>query len=171
VSGVESPIDYASLPYRPCVGIMLINRDGLVWVGRRRAHIVEDAANWQMPQGGIDPDEDPTAAALRELAEETGASAVEVLRETPQWLHYDLPPELLGRALKGQYRGQRQKWFAMRFTGADSDFNIHAPEGGHEPEFDDWRWVSGAELRALIVPFKRRVYEAVLEEFAEYLAR
>lgn len=170
MSGVASPVDYTSLPYRPCVGIMLINRQGLVWVGRRCVNIVEDGANWQMPQGGIDPDEDPAAAALRELAEETGASAVEILRETPLWLHYDLPPELIGRALKGRYRGQRQKWFAMRFTGADSDFNIDAPAGGHEAEFDDWRWMRGTDLPGLIVPFKRRVYEAVLEEFAEYLA-
>jgi putative (di)nucleoside polyphosphate hydrolase len=170
MTGVPVSIDYASLPYRPCVGIMLINRDGLVWVGRRRQHIVEDGANWQMPQGGIDPDEDPAVAALRELAEETGASSVEILRETPKWLHYDLPPELVGRALKGQYRGQRQKWFAMRFTGADSDFNIHAPAGGLEAEFDDWRWMRGSELPAVIVPFKRQVYRAVLDEFAEYLA-
>jgi putative (di)nucleoside polyphosphate hydrolase len=165
-----TPVDWSALPYRPCVGIMLINRDGLVWIGRRRPDIVEDGANWQMPQGGIDPDEEPANAAIRELAEETGTNAVEMLREAPQWLHYDLPPELLGRALKGQFRGQRQKWFALRFLGTDADFNVHAPGPGLEAEFDAWRWVRGAELPGMIIPFKRPVYEAVLAEFSEFLA-
>lgn len=156
----------SDLPYRPCVGIVLLNDAGSIWIGRRCANIVEDGENWQMPQGGIDPDEDPALAAYRELAEETGTTKALIIAEAPLWLHYDLPPELQGRALKGRYRGQRQKWFAMRFDGQDGDFNIHAPPGGHEPEFDDWRWAKPSEILELIVPFKRSVYEAVLKEFA-----
>jgi len=159
-------VDPTLLPYRACVGIMLINADRLVWIGRRSARIVEDAENWQMPQGGIDEGEAPEAAALRELAEETGTDKAEIIAETRRWLDYDLPPALLGSALKGKYRGQRQKWYAMRFTGIDADFNIHSPPGGHEPEFEAWRWAAPDELPELIVPFKRKVYEAVIEEFA-----
>jgi putative (di)nucleoside polyphosphate hydrolase len=161
-------IDPSALPYRPCVGIMLLNADGHIWLGQRR-NLVLTSGKWQMPQGGIDPDESPATAALRELAEETGATEVEILREASKWLHYDLPPELVGRALGGRYRGQRQKWFAMRFLGKDSDFNIHHPPGGLEAEFDAWRWAAPAELPELIVPFKRAVYEAVLDEFSQCL--
>jgi putative (di)nucleoside polyphosphate hydrolase len=161
--------DPASLPYRPCVGIMLINPDGLVWIGRRLTYDEVHAGSWQMPQGGIDEGEDPAKAAFRELAEETGAVSAEVLGETKVWLQYDLPSAIVGRALKGKYRGQTQKWFAMRFTGDDSEFNIHAPVGGHDPEFDDWRWALADELPPLIVPFKRQIYEAVIEEFRPFL--
>jgi putative (di)nucleoside polyphosphate hydrolase len=155
----------ADLPYRPCVGIVLLNRAGLIWIGRRCETIIEDPANWQMPQGGIDADEDPAIAAIRELAEETGTDKAEIIAGTAAWHDYDLPPDLVGSALKGRFRGQRQKWFAMRFLGEDGDFNIHAPPGGHEPEFDDWRWATADEVLSLIVAFKRPVYEAVLAEF------
>ena len=157
------------LPYRPCVGIMLINRAGLVWVGRRRPKWAGGSAGyiWQMPQGGISTGEECRAAALRELEEETGAVSVEVLAEAPRWLSYDLPDELLGVALKGRYRGQRQKWFAMRFTGDDSEIDISPP--GHKAEFDDWRWAPVDEVPRLIVPFKRKVYEDVMRTFARYV--
>ena len=162
-------IDPSALPYRPCVGIMLINSTGLVWIGRRRELVAEAGESWQMPQGGIDPAEAPALAAIRELAEETGTNKAEIIGESREWRHYDLPPKLLGIGLQGKYRGQRQKWFALRFTGADADFNIHHPPGGHEPEFDAWRWVSAIDLPRLIVPFKRKIYEAVIEEFRPLL--
>jgi len=162
-------IDPASLPYRRCVGIMLINAGGLVWIGRRRETIPGHAESWQMPQGGIDPNEDAYSAAVRELGEETGTEKIEPLGETRLWLHYDLPPELIGLALQGKYRGQTQKWFAMRFTGADDDFNIHDPLYDAKPEFDAWRWAEANELLDLIVPFKRSVYEAVVAEFRPFL--
>ena len=158
------------LPYRPCVGIMLINRDGLVWVGRRLPKWQGDRAAyiWQMPQGGIDAGERNRAAALRELEEETGVRSVEVIAEAPGWFVYDLPDELLGIALKGKYRGQKQKWFAMRFTGDDSEIDISARRG-HKAEFDAWRWVPAAELPTLIVSFKRQIYLDVVRAFAAHL--
>ena len=160
---------FSHLPYRPCVGIMLINQQGLIWSGRRCEMVAEVGETWQMPQGGIDKGEEPATAALRELAEETGTDKAEILARTREWLHYDLPPDIVGTALKGKYRGQKQKWFAMRFLGADADFNIHAPPGGHPPEFDSWRWTPTEELLRAIVPFKRSVYEAVVREFEQFL--
>jgi putative (di)nucleoside polyphosphate hydrolase len=159
------------LPYRPCVGIMLINRDGQVWVGRRRPKWAAAGARhfWQMPQGGIDSGEAALAAALRELEEETGVRSVEVVAEAPAWLSYDLPAELIGVALKGRYRGQRQRWFAMRFTGREAEIDISARRG-HKAEFDAWRWVRSRELARLIVPFKRVLYTDVVRTFAPYLA-
>ena len=157
-----TPVD---LPYRPCVGIVLLNRAGQIWIGRRCLDNLEDPENWQMPQGGIDADEDPALAAKRELAEETGTDKAEIIAESSGWHYYDLPLNLVGTALQGRFRGQKQKWFAMRFLGADSDFNIHAPPGGHSPEFDQWRWASADEVLGQIVAFKRPVYEAVLAEF------
>jgi putative (di)nucleoside polyphosphate hydrolase len=158
------------LPYRPCVGIMVLNREGLVWVGRRlpvgNSEYDGSPQLWQMPQGGIDPDEEPYPAALRELYEETGIKSVSPLAETPGWIHYDLPVALIGIGLKGKYRGQRQKWFAMRFEGDDSEIAINPPPGGHEPEFDEWTWKPMAELPDLIVPFKRAVYDEVVATFA-----
>ena len=154
------------LPYRPCVGIMLISRRGLVWVGRRRPKWAGDgfAHIWQMPQGGITAGESAAAAALRELEEETGVTSVKLLAEAPGWFSYDLPDELLGIALKGRYRGQRQKWFAMRFEGDDAEIDI-APRRGHKAEFDAWRWADAAEMPGLIVPFKRQIYADVVAAF------
>lgn len=147
-----------ALPYRPCVGIMLINREGRVLVAKR-IDMPSDA--WQMPQGGIDEGEDPRAAALRELSEEVGTNAAEILAETPDWLTYDLPDELIGKLWEGRFRGQCQKWFAMRFTGADSDIDIATDN----PEFSDWKWVEPAALPGLIVPFKRDLYAELVRRF------
>jgi putative (di)nucleoside polyphosphate hydrolase len=155
--------------YRPCVGIMLINRDGLVFIGRRRSKKPADRPatehEWQMPQGGIDAGEEPYHAALRELLEETNVSSASYLAEVSEWLTYDLPQEFAKKSWKGRYQGQRQKWFALRFEGDDSEINIHTPAGGQKPEFDDWRWEHMSQLSDLIVPFKRQVYEKVVEGF------
>jgi putative (di)nucleoside polyphosphate hydrolase len=164
----KSAIDPASLPYRPCVGQMVINATGLVWVGCRA-----DAKNeaegrgawWQMPQGGIESGEDPAAAAIRELYEETNIRSISLLAEHPHWVNYDLPPDLIGKAWGGRYRGQKQKWFAYRFTGSESEISI-VPPPGHDAEFISWRWAGVDELLDLIVPFKRDVYREVLKEFA-----
>jgi putative (di)nucleoside polyphosphate hydrolase len=155
------------LPYRPCVGTLVLNRDGLVFVGRRLGgpEHADLAHAWQMPQGGVDPGEDPWAAARRELYEETGIRSVERLAEIPEWLNYDIPRELVGDAWSGKYRGQTQKWFALRFTGEEREIDITCP-GGHKPEFADWRWEPMQNLPALVVPFKRPVYERVVREFA-----
>ena len=148
--------------YRPCVGVMLINAAGLLFIGERRGP-VRDA--WQMPQGGIDPDEDPRAAALRELREETGTDRAELLRESRYWYAYDLPPELIPPYWGGRWRGQSQKWFAFRFTGTDEDLDVAT----HEPEFVRWCWARPDEVLRLIVDFKRPVYQAVLDEFRDLL--
>ena len=150
---------------------MLLNRDGRVFLGRRRTEAgpehVGDGYAWQMPQGGIDPGEDPYAAALRELYEETNVRSVAPLGEAPDWYAYDLPAIVAGRAWRGRYRGQSQKWFAFRFTGLDDEIDISHPGGGrHKPEFDAWRWESMDRLTELIIPFKRPVYEKVVEAFA-----
>jgi putative (di)nucleoside polyphosphate hydrolase len=151
---------HEDLPYRPCVGVMLINRDGFVFVGRRIDQTVE---GWQMPQGGIDDGETPVEAALRELEEEIGTNKAEPLREMKEWLAYDLPQHLLGVALHGKYRGQRQKWIAMRFEGTDADINIKTKD----PEFAQWKWLAMEALPRLIVPFKRDTYEKVIAEFQD----
>jgi putative (di)nucleoside polyphosphate hydrolase len=148
--------------YRPGVGIALLNDSGKVFVGRR-IDMPAGLAAWQMPQGGIDPGETPRDAALRELKEETGTDKARILAESAVWHHYDLPPEIAGRMWQGHYRGQRQKWFAMRFLGRDADID---PATEH-PEFDAWEWVAPERLPELIVPFKRRIYEDVLAEFRE----
>lgn len=168
-----STVDVNSLPYRLCVGVMVLNNDGLVWTGRRIAegNTEYDGSPqlWQMPQGGIDADEVPYRAALRELYEETGMRSVELLAEAPDWIDYDLPGHLLGIGLKGKYRGQRQRWFAMRFTGDESEISIDPPPGGHQAEFDAWEWKPMHDLPGLIVPFKRKAYDQVVSAF-EHLA-
>jgi putative (di)nucleoside polyphosphate hydrolase len=123
---------------------------------------------WQMPQGGVDPKEDPWPAALRELYEETNITSVEKLAESKEWYSYDIPREIVGKAWKGKYRGQTQKWYALRFTGKESEIDVLNPAGGHEPEFVEWRWEKIERLPALIVPFKRSVYEQVVQEFGEF---
>lgn len=167
--------DIASMPYRPCVGIALFNDAGKVFVARRRPdkgpEYKDPVYEWQMPQGGIDPGEDPYAAALRELYEETNVRSVQLLSEAKDWFNYDLPVDTLGKALKGRYRGQTQKWFAFRFTGHESEINVVAPGGGqHKPEFIDWRWDDLARMPALIIPFKRGVYERVVTAFSVHTA-
>jgi putative (di)nucleoside polyphosphate hydrolase len=160
--------------YRPCVGIMLLNHDGLVFVGRRRSKKAPDQPRlqheWQMPQGGIDPGEDPLQAALRELREETNVFSASFLAESPEWYTYDLPSEYSTKSWKGRFQGQRQKWFALRFDGDESEIDIETPAGGHKPEFDAWRWAPIEHLVNLIIPFKRPVYEKVVENFAHLAA-
>lgn len=158
-------IDPDSLPYRPCVGVVLINAQGLIFAGQRKD---SDSPAWQMPQGGIDGDEKPRAAALRELWEETGVTAdlVEFVGKTHHWITYDLPPELLGKVWGGKYRGQRQKWFLFRYLGQDGQIDIAT----EHPEFSRWKWVTAAEMTAAIVPFKRAVYDEVVRAFRAHLA-
>jgi putative (di)nucleoside polyphosphate hydrolase len=158
-------IDPATLPYRPCVGVVLVNRDGLIFAGQR---LDSTADAWQMPQGGIDDGEKPRAAALRELWEETGVTEdkVDFIAKTFGWVTYDLPPELLGKVWGGKFRGQKQKWFLFRFNGIDADVKIDT----HHPEFARWRWIDADEMVASIVPFKRMVYEQVVAEFRPHLA-
>lgn len=155
------------LPYRPNVGAVLFNCEGRVFVARRADLPNAEGApgGWQLPQGGIDEDEDPRGAVLRELAEEIGTAQAEIIGEHPEWLIYDLPPELLGLALGGRYRGQRQRWFALRFTGTDSQIRL---DRDPDPEFDAWRWVALSELPALAADFKRDIYETLARSFARF---
>ena len=162
-----------TLPYRDCVGVAVFNNAGEVLIGQRRpANDPEDTsevdAPWQMPQGGIDKGEDPLRAALRELHEETNITSVSLLAEAPEWIHYDLPDEALGVALGGKYRGQRQRWFAFAFTGAEREIDVLTPGGGKfNAEFDAWRWEKLSRTPALIVPFKKEAYEKIVEAFAD----
>ncbi|WP_312947168.1 RNA pyrophosphohydrolase [Agrobacterium sp.] len=157
------------LPYRPCAGIMVLNAQGLVWAGRRipekNSEYDGSGQLWQMPQGGIDDGEKPLNAAIRELYEETGMRSITLLAEARDWIHYDLPPHLLGIGLKGKFRGQAQRWFAFRFDGDESEIEINPPPTGNHPEFDAWGWKPMESLPDLIVPFKRGVYEQVIAEF------
>ncbi len=156
-----SQADPTSLPYRPCVGIALFNRAGMVFVGCR---IDQKAESWQLPQGGIDPGETPRETAFRELEEEIGTAKAELLDEIEEWLTYDLPAHLIGKVWGGKYRGQTQKWFAMRFVGSDADINLNTAH----PEFKSWRWQKLSELSALGVEFKREIYLTLERRFAKY---
>ncbi|RUT30014.1 RNA pyrophosphohydrolase [Arsenicitalea aurantiaca] len=161
-----------ALPYRDCVGVALFNAKGAVFIGRRKhdgdpEDSSEMGAPWQMPQGGIDAGETPREAALRELYEETSVRSVSLIMEAPDWIHYDLPDELVGIAWKGRYRGQRQRWFAYLMTGPDAEIDVLRPGGGEHPaEFEDWRWDRLEALPDLIVPFKRDAYLQIVEAFA-----
>ncbi len=166
--------DISELPFRPCVGIMLLNKRGLVFIGRRlqlsrKGHVLEQYA-WQMPQGGIDRGENPLEAAKRELKEETGVLSTKFLAEAPDWYQYDLPQNPGGRSFRGKYRGQIQKWFAFRFEGDDSEINIHEPADGLKAEFSHWRWEDMNHLPELVIPFKRPVYEQVVNTFSHLSA-
>ena len=158
------------LPYRDNVGAVLFNRDGLIFVARRADLPNAEGApgGWQLPQGGMDSGEDPRVAVFRELEEEIGTARAEIIAEHPDWLTYDLPPELLGKALGGQFRGQRQRWFALRFTGTDSDIRLDLDP---HPEFDAWRWARLEELPGMAVAFKRAIYETLARDFAHLAAR
>lgn len=150
-------------PYRLGVGAVLLNADGLVWVGERLRKVGDQLDfPWQLPQGGLDADEDPRKAVLRELHEESGVRKAEIIRETEDWLIYDLPLDVRDRVWGGQFRGQKQKWFALRFLGTDDDINLNIH---HKPEFSAWRWAHMAELQALVVPFKRPLYADVVRAF------
>jgi putative (di)nucleoside polyphosphate hydrolase len=160
---------FESLPYRRCVGVTVFNRAGDVFVGRRieGPEHIDETHVWQMPQGGLDAGEEPYACALRELYEETSIRSVERLGEVDEWLSYDLPRDIAGQAWKGKYRGQTQKWFALRFTGDEREIDVARPGGGqHEPEFVAWRWEPLRNLPELVVPFKRKVYERVVAAFS-----
>jgi putative (di)nucleoside polyphosphate hydrolase len=158
---------FEDLPYRPCVGVMLLNRDGMAFLGRRieGPEHVDLTHSWQMPQGGIDPGEEPWQAALRELREETSVRSVEPAGEIAEWLKYDIPREIVGQVWRGKYRGQTQKWFAMRFTGPESEIDVVHPDGSQEAEFEAWRWEPMQNVPDLVVPFKRAVYDRVVREF------
>lgn len=162
--------DRETMPYRACAGIALFNRDGLVFIGRRRDYTENDDDHfaWQMPQGGIDDNEEPIDAALRELYEETNIATVSLLTAAPGWVLYDLPDDMLGSALKGKYRGQRQKWFAALFEGDETEIDVLSPGGGkHRAEFSAWRWEKLENLPAMVVPFKRSAYEDIVAAFRD----
>ena len=167
--------EHPTLPYRPCVGMMVFNTGGLVWAGRRiadgKADLADQAHRWQLPQGGIDKGEAPLQAARRELREETGIRSVSLIEEAPDWIDYDLPAELVGIALKGKYCGQTQRWFAFRFEGDDSEIAVNPPPDGHKAEFDMWAWMPMAELPDRVVPFKRAAYRQVIAAFSHLAGR
>ena len=170
----KPPARIEDLPYRACVGIALFNRAGRVWIGSRSDEEAEgegEGSWWQMPQGGLDEGEDPYQAALRELYEETSVRKASLIREAPGWLTYDLPAELVPTSWGGRYRGQKQKWFALRFEGAESEIDVRHPGGGkYKAEFLAWKWERLERLPALIVPFKRKVYEQVVAAFRDIAA-
>ena len=153
---------YALRPYRPCVGIMLVNDEGLIFAGQR---IDNRAEAWQMPQGGIDEGETSEQACFREMEEEIGTAQAEIAAIYPEWLHYDIPQTLADRLWDGQFKGQKQQWIALRYTGQDSDINIATAE----PEFKEWKWLKAEDLINRAVQFKRPVYQSVIEYFKPYL--
>ena len=160
--------DHKHLSLRPCVGIMLLNEAGKVWIGKRISSYNNNQHSWQMPQGGIDKGETPIEAAHRELEEETGIKNTELLQTAGNWFSYEIPQEIRAKALKGKYQGQTQQWFAMRFKGDESEINTGA-KPGHKAEFSAWKWEDAEKLPDLIIPFKRGVYEQVVQEFANLL--
>ncbi|SDU47831.1 RNA pyrophosphohydrolase [Stappia sp. ES.058] len=152
--------------YRPCVGIMLLNPAGRVWIGKRHPDTGADETHaWQMPQGGVDRGETPLEAARRELYEETSIRSASLIAEAPNWVSYDYPPEVTKNRRTMRYRGQTQKWFAFRFEGQEAEIDILNPPDGHNPEFCEWRWARASELAGLVIPFKRPTYEAVIDTF------
>ena len=159
----------SELPYRRCVGIMVLNSQGLVWTGHRKVDSESEMAGsvqlWQMPQGGVDKGEEPLDAARREIFEETGMVSLTLIEAASDWINYDLPTERIGITWGGKYRGQTQKWFAFRFDGEETEIQIDPPPAGHTAEFDAWAWKPLAELPELVVPFKRKVYEEVVAAF------
>lgn len=161
------PIEPTRLPYRPNVGAVLFNPQGQVFVARRAdlPNAEGTPGGWQLPQGGIDEGEDPRGAVLRELAEEIGTDRAEIIGEHPEWLTYDLPPELIGVALGGRYRGQRQRWFALRFLGTAADIRLDLDP---HPEFDAWRWAALSDLPGLAAPFKRAIYDVLTVSFRRF---
>lgn len=165
----QKNVDPETLPYRDCVGIAVFNKSGQVWVGRRLRKKGDETTGetkcWQMPQGGIDEGEKPLDAAYRELWEETGMRSIELVQEADGWFTYDLPRELVGVTWKGKYRGQKQKWFAVLFTGDESEIAIDPPPEGNHAEFDEWIWVDLEELPRIVVPFKQAVYEDIVRSF------
>lgn len=162
-------IDPVLLPYRRCAGIVVFNNAGKVWAGKRKMKKNDELSGkdklWQFPQGGIDEGEEPLIAAKRELYEETGMRSVRYLDETKDWINYDLPPEVVGIALKGKYRGQTQKWFAFRFEGNENEIAINPPPDGNPAEFNKWEWVDLESMAMMVVSFKQAVYEKVIAQF------
>jgi putative (di)nucleoside polyphosphate hydrolase len=160
-----TPDEKAALPYRPCVGAIVVNSQGLVWVGRRlpNEEYTGDARLWQFPQGGIDEGEDAEKAARRELYEETSIRSVSLITAVDGWLTYDLPDHLVGIALKGKYRGQKQRWFLYRFEGEEAEINVTEPPDGHDPEFDEWTWMAIEDVPAKAVTFKVDLYRTLIE--------
>ncbi|CBI76786.1 Invasion-associated locus protein A [Bartonella clarridgeiae 73] len=166
---MDTIVDFKALPYRKCVGILVFNYEGKVWVGRRLMTVshanVDMSKLWQLPQGGINQGEKPIDAARRELYEETGIQSVKLIKEAQDWFEYDFPQELMGHVLNNKYRGQTQKWFSFQFTGEISEITINPPPDGNKAEFDQWKWVDLEELPSIVVSFKKHVYTQVVKEF------